>query len=635
MLRYLLPSTAVAVALSVPGIAQTVPTNYVIDTLISSGLQAPNDFCFLPDGRVLLANRGGLVQLWAGSGAPVSVGTVPSVETGSERGLLSIAADPNFASNGYLYCWWSSATDSFLHLERFTCTGDLANPTSTNLAFSSATQRTILNSVPDGAFNHNGGSTRFGPDGMLYQSIGDDAGACNAQSQTSKLGCVLRMNVAALPSTPSLVEPSYALLNPGDNPLSATADFRQLLLGYGLRNPFRMEIDQLTGNLYIGDVGQSASEEYSEYVYSAGALTLANFGWPWREGTLSFTTCGGSLPSGLTAPIAESTSSAWNSVMGGPRYRNQGGAYDFGPNYEGDAFFLDYFSGELRRLKQTAGVWATAPAVPGQPNANFWGTGFVATVSMRQGPDGALWYVQHPGTYPSTGGTLERIRPLGPTNSVVAISGGGQVEPAGEVFPQPLVARVLDTMGNPLPGGTVNFAVTGPGTLSTTNPVIADPNGFVQTTVTSTLVAGGAITVTASTPGGGTNASFSLFSRKLTATAVSNLLILGVTNTTTAVPASVPMILLMSFPGSPVLPTIVGPICTDPGYALTIVLEDGTGAFGGVSFSGTGGIGTPNKTWVYSGIPPGLFSSFLMSFQVVGFDPVTGWFRTNCETEQF
>ena len=83
------------------------------------------------------------------------------------------------------------------------------------------------------------------------------------------------------------------------------------------------------------------------------------------------------------------------------------------------------------------------------------------------------------------------------------------------------------------------------------------------------------------------------------------------------------------------MPTPIGPLCTDPGYALTIAIEDGIGAYGGVSFSGTGGIGTPNKTWFYQGIPNNLLGGYLMSFQVIGVDPITGWFRTNCEQEQF
>jgi hypothetical protein len=91
---------------------------------------------------------------------------------------------------------------------------------------------------------------------------------------------------------------------------------------------------------------------------------------------------------------------------------------------------------------------------------------------------------------------------------------------------------------------------------------------------------------------------------------------------------------MLSFPGSPTLPTILGNLCIDPGYALALVIEDGTGIFGGVSFSGTGGVGTPSLTKLYT-VPAGLFTGQLMRFQAIGFDAVDGWFRTNCEQRQF
>jgi glucose/arabinose dehydrogenase len=630
-----LRALALALSFTAAGFAQTVPTGFVVDTVVGSGLAAGHDFCFLPDGRVLIANRAGAVMVYAG-GAPVTVGTVPSVETGSERGLLGIVADPAFATNGHIYVWYSSTADAFLHLDRFTCTGDLAIASSTLLSFAATSRRVILAAVPDSAFNHNGGSPRFGPDGMLYQCIGDDASPCTAQSTTSSLGCVMRMNVSGLPAGGSTTAPSFDALDPGDNPLSANAgSVSQLVIANGLRNPVRMEIDQVTGNLYIGDVGQNAVEEYSEYVRGTGStLPLVNFGWPWREGNNTYSTCTGTQPA-LTAPIAAvaQSGSGWLSVMGGPRYRNQGGgAFNFGPAYEGVAFYLDYFAGQVRCLQNNGSGWVALPAVPGQPNATNWGTNFIGAVSCRQGPDGGLWFLQHPGTYPSTGGTLKRIRPLGPTNSVIAVSGGGQVGVAGEAFGTPLRVQVRDTSGNPLPGGTVNFSATG-ATLSTTNPVVADGNGFAQTVATATTV-GGAITVTGSTPGSQTNATFGLFARKLTATPAGSLLLLSAINTTTATPPNVPYIVMVSFPGSPIVSTTIGPICTDPSYALTVVLEDGTGAFGGGSLSGTNGIGNPGKTWLYT-VPAGLLNGLTMNFQAVGLDPVTGWFRTNCETRLF
>jgi len=622
-------SALAAVTLTSLASAQSVPTGFAIDTLVSTGLQAPHDFCFLPDGRALIANRAGAVMVYAGGGV-VTVGTVPNVETAAERGLFSIAADPDFATNGYIYLWYPSVLDAFMHLDRFTCTGDLGNPNSTNLAFAAASRRVILNAVQDNANIHDGGATRFGPDGMLYQSIGEDDTRCPAQSTTSSLGCIVRMNVSALPAGPSAIAPTFASLDPGTNPLSANnTDISQLLVAYGLRNPFRMEIDQVTGNLYIGDVGLATIEECDEYVYQT-PLPLRNYGWPWREGSLSVQSCSGTLPA-VVAPIAEvAHGTGWLASMGGPRYRNQGGQFDFGPAYEGHLFFRDYFAGELRHLVNTT-AWGPAAPVPGQPNATSWGIGFNNVPSLRQGPDGALWYLQHPIAYPAAGGTLERIRPL--VNSVVAISGTSQRGVAAETFPTPCVARVLNPAGQPLPGGAVNFSITGPGTLSTTNPVIADGNGYAQTTV-SALNAGGAITVTANTPGSSSSGTFSLFSRKMSVSGNATTVVLTITNQTVAVPNTVPFVVMAGFSGTPTWNSPVGPVCTHPGSYLTVVIEDGAGPFGFVSLSGTGGIGNPSLSKLYN-LPPGLLNGLVLKFTALGFDSVDGMFRTSCETMQF
>ena len=228
---------ALASLIAPPIAAQSVPTGFIVETLVGSGLSGPHDFCFLPDGRILIAERSGGVKIYAG-GSTAAVGTVPSVETGSERGLLSVCADPGFATNGWVYVWYSRNSDAFMHLDRYTCTGDLANPASTNLTFSTTTRRVIIDAAPDSAFNHNGGTLRFGPDGMLYLSIGDDASSCQAQNQASLQGMLLRMDVSGLGAGSGTTAPAASLLDPGDNPLSMTyGDFRDLMLAFGCGTP--------------------------------------------------------------------------------------------------------------------------------------------------------------------------------------------------------------------------------------------------------------------------------------------------------------------------------------------------------------------------------------------------------------
>ncbi len=620
-----------APAFSTSAAAQNIPSGFVLDTIVSSGLAAPNDFCFLPDGRILIANRPGSVTVLA-NGVTASVANVPSVQTGSERALLSICPDPMFPTNGYIYVWYSRNGSSFMHLDRYTCTGDLNNPSSTNLTFAANTRTSIIANAPDNAFNHNGGTVRFGPDGMLYLSIGDDANSCSAQTINDMRGVLLRMDVSGLPATPSTTPPTATQLDPGDNPLSSNTDFSQLVIAHGLRNPFRGTIDPVTGNVYLGDVGQNAEEEVSEYIYTQGNLQLVNFGWPWREGNRAFRTCGGSQPAGLVAPIVGiPQSQGWFSVVGGPRYRPTGGIHDFDSAYTGDVFYSDYFAGRLRRLKNTAGNWATAPSVPGQPSTTDWGTGFASVTSIQVGPDGGIYVLQHPANYATTGGFLRLIRPLGPVNDIAIVSGDDQIVAANEPYPDTLVVRVDDPMGNPLANASVNFAAAGPGTLTSTNPVITDANGLARTGVAATN-GGGTVRVTATTAGGNpSGVVFDLFSRKLTVTGASTLVVTQITNRTDATPPSIPYAIMVSAPGIAPLASPIGTVCTDPNNALTFILEDNLGLFGFQSLSGTGAVGTPNLTKIYQIVPPGVLNGIQLNFQAVGLDFVRGPFLTNCE----
>lgn len=628
------PSVVFAAAvLLVDAMAQSVPTGFAVETLVTDGLDHPTDFCFLPDGRCLIASRSGLISIHAGtSTTAVAIGTLPWIENPywTPTGLPSLAVDPGFATNGHLYVLYASLLDTVLHVDRFTCSGALANPTSTNLQFQVASRHVLLGAIPDQSGGSNGGSLRFGPDGMLYVSLGDDSSGCSAQQLASQSGCILRLDVSSRPPGGNLVLPPYGALDPGDNPFSANADFSQLLIANGIHNPVRMEIDPLSGGLYVGDVGSINEEEVSEYVRPVtGPLPFANFGWPWREGNVASGGCGGTVPTGLVAPIATVPhSTGWLRVVCGPRYRNQQGVSDFGSAYEGNLFFLDMETGELRRLVHN-GTWQLAAPVAGQPTSTGWGTGFQGVTSLRLGPDGALWFAQQ---QVLQSGALRRVRPPGSMPSVVAVSGNGQRGPSGEPFMQPLVVRLFDPLLNPLPGGVVNFTIAGGGALSTSNPVFTDGLGFAQTMVASTF--GGSVVVTASTPGGAVVARFDLYGRRLSTTPAGNVLVVAIDNQTDAQPPYVPYVVMVSFPGSPTVPTIVGPLCIDPMYALAIVIEDGIGAFGNVSLSGLGATGMPGLFRQYP-LPPGLFNGQLMRFQAVGLDPMTGWFRTNCSTRQF
>ena len=614
--------------------AQTVPPAFIREDVVT-GLSSPFDFCFLPDGRVLVAEGAGAIRVRTNGATSSLVGTVANVQFGGERGLLSITPDPDFINNGYIYTWSARTTTNNMVLARHTLGGDLADPASTNLTLGA--EHILVNNAPDNAFNHNGGSCRFGPDDMLYVTIGDDANACSAQNQNSNTGVMLRMDVSNVPAGASASSPSIATLDPGDNPNSGSGSSNALVIAFGLRNPWGMEIDQLTGNLYIGDVGAGAREECSEYIApTAGNFPSINFGWPWREGLIAGFGCGGTQPTGLVNPIVDiSHAQGWVSVRGGPRYRQQGGPFDFPANYEGDYFYADFFAGEIRRLENVGGNWQPAAQEPGQPSATDWGTGFNNITSLRQGPDGAIYYTRR------SPGVLGRIRSMGPVDSVNVVSGANQYAPSGEAFADPIVVEVTDPMGSPLAGVNVNFSISGAGVLSSTVEV-TDAMGRAQVDVTTTNVAGGAtITVNASTLGGnpaGTAIPLNRRDLRITYTTTppnNDFLIVSVTNNTQASPANVPYLLMLGDPTQTPLQTFIGQICLSPFSAQTLIFEDPFGFFGGVQTAPNGSTGTPNLTRVYS-LANNALVGFSLSFLAIGFDSAENqFFRTDCETLTF
>lgn len=186
--------------------------------------------------------------------------------------------------------------------------------------------------VPQPYPNHNGGSVVFGPDGYLYLGLGDGGAGGdpegNAQNTGNLLGKILRIDV-------DTGDP-YAI--PADNPFARGGGSPEIW-AYGLRNPWRFSFDALTGDLYIGDVGQNTYEEI-DYL-PAQSQGGTNFGWDYREGKHPFE---GSAPAGvpLVDPVWEYDHSQGCSVTGGLVYRGQ-----LLPEWQGVYLYGDYCSGSV------------------------------------------------------------------------------------------------------------------------------------------------------------------------------------------------------------------------------------------------------------------------------------------------
>jgi glucose/arabinose dehydrogenase len=384
------------------------------DQIVTGGLDYPVGIAFLPDHRLLVAEQVSAkikLVIGASSATVTTIGTVAGVNTsGPERGLLGLAVDPLWPARPYLYVHSTQTGTPFVvQISRFTLSGDLSFTGSGQLTLDPASRYDLINTF-DETPRHNGGTLRFGLDGMLYVSIGEDGTSCAAQDTTSTTvsrGVILRLDVSRLPSGPGSA--SLALLTPADNPFVATGNPRtRLIWALGLRNPFRFHIDPSNGRVFIGDVGGALQEEID--LADHGAY---DFGWPLYEGTGPGVDMSCPPPITPTGPIYayDRTSQSEAAVIGAGVYRHRSGAtVSFPSAYEGDYFFSDYYNGILTRLEQNGSTWSIAPAVAGQPAATHWAEGLDAVSDYLEGYDGAIWYCrQAVGTAGAGSGEIRRI----------------------------------------------------------------------------------------------------------------------------------------------------------------------------------------------------------------------------------
>jgi hypothetical protein len=150
----------------------------------------------------------------------------------------------------------------------------------------------------------------------------------------------------------------------------------------------------------------------------------ANLGWPWFENQTLYTSCGPVAPVGFTFPIATLTNPPSKSIMSVSVYRAPAGATaPFPPEYEGDYFFADYFSGVFRRIGFDGANWSLEPA-PGQASPQDWATGAQELVDGAVAPDGSLWYLIQGIDFAFNNGAVHRVGWVGPADTVTAVGEG-------------------------------------------------------------------------------------------------------------------------------------------------------------------------------------------------------------------
>jgi glucose/arabinose dehydrogenase len=333
-------------------------------TLVTGGLTDPVFVANAGDGsnRLFIVQQTGQIRVYK-SGSLLStpflniVGSVSDFTgVNGEQGLLAVAFDPGYSTNGYFYITYTTHTSDPVFA--YTTTLARYRVSTTNPDQADPSTGRVLLSIPKKHTNHNGGMLAFGPDGYLYMSMGDGGSGGdpdgNAQNLHTLLGKLLRLDVNATPA------PGQTYVIPPGNPLYNSADpsVRKEIWAYGLRNPWRFSFDRSAGSLYIGDVGQNAEEEVD--FQAAATPGGQNYGWNVLEGNLCYspsTNC--TAPAGYVAPVAtydHGTNDSYGcSITGGYVYR--GSLYSL---LAGVYFYGDFCSGKvLGLIKNPDNSWTS------------------------------------------------------------------------------------------------------------------------------------------------------------------------------------------------------------------------------------------------------------------------------------
>ena len=372
--------------------AVVVPSGFT-DELFDNGLAGATAMEFAPDGRLFVAEQGGNVRVIENGNLLANSFVSLNVDSAGERGVLGLAFDPAFLTNGFLYLYYTvpngadGSSGAFNRVSRFTAADADGNPangyTPGNLA-AAGSETILLNLNPlSGATNHNGGALHFGPDGKLYLAVGENANPNNAQTLANHHGKILRLNV----------DGSAPADNPFNDADATPNEPRDYIWALGLRNPFTTAFDPVTGLFYINDVGAGSWEEVNQ-----GAVG-ANYGWPTYEGPENDPNFG--TPPIFAYSHGATGNDGGNVISGGTFYRPT--AHAFPSQYTGDYFFAEAGRGWIRSFDvatQTATLFAT--------NASF-------PVDLKAGNDGALYYLER------GSGSVRRIRFTNPPPQVTNI----------------------------------------------------------------------------------------------------------------------------------------------------------------------------------------------------------------------
>jgi len=316
------------------------------------------------DGRLFVIEQDGRIRIFDNEQLRptpfLDINAIVTGGTGSEQGLLGLAFHPKYAFNNYFYVWYTGQSGGNADiLARYTASA-------TDPSVADPASGTILLAIPDFASNHNGGMLEFGADGFLYIGTGDGGGggdphrnaqaidrtaaSCIASQCDPLLGKILRIDV----DNPANGKP-YGI--PADNPFAAGGGEPEIFM-IGVRNPWRWAFDRMTGDMWIGDVGQNLIEELD--VLPAGQQAGKNLGWSmWEADSCYRAPCS---MAGITFPQYQVThAQGWAAIIRGQVYR-----CTCFPDIAGYYFFTDNTAHTLSRAQYDAvGNTVTSTNLPG------------------------------------------------------------------------------------------------------------------------------------------------------------------------------------------------------------------------------------------------------------------------------
>jgi glucose/arabinose dehydrogenase len=341
----------------------TVQNPIFVNEVVVPDIVSATTIAFLPDGRMLvgeLTEKIWIVQPGANQPDPTPALQLETTRLSGEQGLMDIAIDPAFTQNQYVYVFYTNGRTTGSNrnrVSRFTMQGDIILP---------ASEIILWRDLVSAEAEHHGGALAFGLDGKLYITVGDQFNSDEAQQLDSYHGKVLRINRdGSIPPN----NPFYDGAGPNLDEIWAL----------GLRNPYRMSIDPVTGRMFIGDVGGNDNNTSMEEV-NIGAPG-ANYGWPFCEGNCA--------QAGMTDPLFSYSHNGRDAcVTGGFVYRGT----QFPSQYYGSYFFGDYVQNWIKRLVLGTNGNLIDVLEFEPPNGTKDGP-YGDPVKLVQGPDGSIYYV--------------------------------------------------------------------------------------------------------------------------------------------------------------------------------------------------------------------------------------------------